>query len=362
MDAGAQPLVSVIVPTRDRPRQLAEAVRSVLGQTYRNVEVIVVNDGGVDVSGELPAHDGPARLVYLAHPANRGVAAARNTAIRASHGQYIAYLDDDDRFYPDHLDTLVSFLEAGSHRVAYTDAHRAHQALRNGVYVTTHRDVPYSVDFDAIEILHGNFVPTPCVVHARSCFEAVGMFDESLKRLEDWDLWIRMSRKFPFAHLRKVTCEFSWRDDGTTMTSTPDRAFAEATKVVLKQHGLIALRRERERSERLLAVARSLKVCCRKEKTVIWGRGGEGRLVRGWLQALGVDAAAFVDGDVAAPGAEVDGLPVVGPDALASGRYPREATAVVVAAPAPAEVERRLEALGWRRDADFVVVSLPASR
>ncbi len=232
------PLVSVIVPTYNRPDQLVSAVRSILAQTYRKVEVIVVNDNGVDVADRLAPLNTENNIKYINHIRNSGLAAARNTGIRASRGKYIAYLDDDDLFYPDHLDTLVRFLEAGDHKVAYTDAYRAHQVNQNGAYVVFQRDVPYSFDFDYDRILETNFVPVLCFVHARSCLDAVGLFDESLKRLEDWDLWIRMSRKFRFAHIKKITCEFSWRVDGTSMSSAQDQEFAAARAQIAGKYGL----------------------------------------------------------------------------------------------------------------------------
>ncbi|MBI4763942.1 MAG: glycosyltransferase, partial [Deltaproteobacteria bacterium] len=232
------PLVSVIVPTYNRPDQLVSAVRSIRAQTYRKVEIIVVNDNGVDVADRLGPLNTDNNIHYIKHSRNRGLAAARNTGIRASRGKYLAYLDDDDLFYPDHLDTLVRFLEADDHQVAYTDAYRAHQVKEKDVYRVFKRDVPYSFDFDYDRILETNFVPVLCFVHARSCLDAVGLFDESLKRLEDWDLWIRMSRKFRFAHIPKITCEFSWRVDGTSMTSAQDQEFAVARSLIANKYGL----------------------------------------------------------------------------------------------------------------------------
>ncbi len=232
------PLVSVIVPTYNRPDQLVLAVKSILAQTYRNVEIVVVNDNGADVANQLAPLNTSNNITYIRHKKNSGLAAARNTGIRASRGRYIAYLDDDDLFYPDHLDTLVRFLEAGNHKVAYTDAYRAHQVKQNGAYVVVNRDVPYSFDFDYERILETNFVPVLCFVHARSCIDTVGFFDESLKRLEDWDLWIRMSRKYRFEHIRKITCEFSWREDGSSMSSARDQEFAVARTYIADKYGL----------------------------------------------------------------------------------------------------------------------------
>ena len=107
--AGA-PKVSVIVPTHNRPDRLEETLRSILAQTLQDAEIIVVNDNGIDVGHVVARCRGGMEIVHLRHNANRGLAAARNTGLRHARGRYIAYLDDDDIFLPDHLQTLADFL------------------------------------------------------------------------------------------------------------------------------------------------------------------------------------------------------------------------------------------------------------
>lgn len=230
------PLVSIIVPTYYRPDSLLEALNSILNQTYQNVEVIVVNDGGEDVEHRISPLNKKQNITYVKLASNRERSAARNVGIQIARGKYIAYLDDDDLFYPDHLETLVHFLEGSDYKVAYTDANRAHQKKENGRYVVVKRDVPYSFDFDYDRILVDNFVPVLCFMHERSCLDEAGCFDEDLTTLEDWDLWIRLSRKFKFAHIPRVTCEFSWREDGTTTTSGKKMDFLRDRKRIYEKY------------------------------------------------------------------------------------------------------------------------------
>jgi glycosyltransferase involved in cell wall biosynthesis len=232
-----RPKITVIVPTYSRPYTLRKAIVSVLNQTYKDYEIVVVNDAGPDVEAVLaPLRGSQNEIVYLRHDSNRGLAAARNTGLRAASGKYVSYLDDDDIFFPDHLERLVTFLEDGKHKVAYSDAYRAIQKNVNGRYVVTSRDIPYSFDFDQDRILIDNFVPILCLMHEKSCVDAIGLFDESLRAHEDWDFLIRLSMHYEIGHVRRVTCEYRWRDDKTTMTSSKRSDFLNTADVIYERY------------------------------------------------------------------------------------------------------------------------------
>ncbi len=230
------PRVSVILPTYNRPEMLIEAVQSVLRQTLADFEILVINDAGQDVLTLLKNLDHSGKIRYLAHEKNHGLAAARNTGLRAARGRYIAYLDDDDIFYAQHLETLVRLAESGRHPVVYSDAHCAQQKKVGGKYVITRRRPAYSNDFDADRILVRNLLPVLCVLHERPCTENTGPFDESLTTHEDWDMWIRMSRYYPFFHLKEVTCEFRSRKDGSSMSSSKHADFLRTAKIIFSKH------------------------------------------------------------------------------------------------------------------------------
>jgi GT2 family glycosyltransferase/radical SAM superfamily enzyme YgiQ (UPF0313 family)/Flp pilus assembly protein TadD/glycosyltransferase involved in cell wall biosynthesis len=215
--ASYPPLVSVIVPTYNRPDMLPDTLQSILAQSYPNIEIVVVNDAGEDV--ERLVKEVAPNAVYICHELNKGLGGARNTGIHQAKGKYIAYLDDDDQFYPEHVETLLNFLEESDFKVAYTDSYRAFQSQESGQYEVIQRELAHGVDFDYDRILVDNFVPVLCFMHEKTCIEESGFFDESLRRHEDWDLWVRMSRRFRFAHIPKVTCEFSCRVDGSGMTT-----------------------------------------------------------------------------------------------------------------------------------------------
>lgn len=251
------PLVSVIVPTRDRPVQLAEAIDSVSRQTLRDLEIIVVNDGGREVTPPPGEAGSSTRLRILPHVACRGVAAARNTGLRAARGRYIAYLDDDDIFYPEHLEVLVHAAESSGHAVAYGLAHKAE--IRRGPDGTTvARSVAYPGGFCFEDLLVHNRVPVLCVVHRRSCINAVGSFDESLATHEDWDFWIRLFGRFQAAYVGRTTCEFRVSATAESLTRQRRENFYRTMGIVHDRyrhltHGRPAIREAQRRSRRGLA-------------------------------------------------------------------------------------------------------------
>ncbi len=151
-------------------------------------------------------------------------------------GKYIAYLDDDDIYYPDHLETLVSFLEHKNYLVAYADSYKATQELRDGNYVTVERSVPFSSDFSRENLLKLNIAPVQCFMHLRSCVDDIGLFDESLKAHEDWDFWIRLSAKYDFYHIKKITSEFRQRTDKSNMTSSQNQDFYKSYMSIIAKH------------------------------------------------------------------------------------------------------------------------------
>ncbi|MBS0168853.1 MAG: glycosyltransferase [Nitrospira sp.] len=237
-----RPLVSVIIPTYNRPDRLRDAIQSVFAQTCQDFEIVVVNDGGQDVTSVIDSFNAGAQLVAIQHTDNRDRAAARNTALRAAKGTYIAYLDDDDRYYPDHLETLLAVLQRGEHKIAYTDAWRIHEKRQGEHYVVTGRDLPHSHDFDPRELLIGNYLPVLTVMHERSCLDQAGYFDESLFVHEDWDLWIRMALHYPFHHIKKATAEFTWRIDGSSTSSSMSDTFRRTMDLIYRKYSPYAER------------------------------------------------------------------------------------------------------------------------
>jgi len=205
----AGPLVSVIVRTKDRPGLLANALKSIAQQTYGNLEIVVVNDGGQNVRDVVNSLASNIPVVYIHHEKSRGRSAAANSGLKAAHGSYLNFLDDDDVFYPNHVDTLVSHLLAKEGKVAYSSVLSVYfNGPPNRPEKRTGEELTFNCDFDPDRLLFENYIPLMSVLFSRDVLSCVESFCDDMVLFEDWDFLVRISRHFTFHHIDKVTAEY----------------------------------------------------------------------------------------------------------------------------------------------------------
>jgi O-antigen biosynthesis protein len=227
------PLVSIIIPTYRRWDFLFEAVKSVFHQTYKNWEIIIVNDGGASPEGGMIDFINDPKVHYIEHQNNMGIASARNSGISKSSGDFIVYLDDDDIFYPNHLEVLINEMVKNNWAVAYTDSYKGSYVGSRENYKLIKKEVRYSHSFDMKKLWKANFIPTLCICHRRDCLALTGGFDPSLKVLEDWHMWLKMSIHYTFHHIPQTTAEYRVRIDqtNTTQITTEDIWMESSLKI-----------------------------------------------------------------------------------------------------------------------------------
>jgi glycosyltransferase involved in cell wall biosynthesis len=192
--------VSVVIPTCNRAELLGTAIRSVLTQTFQDFEIVIVDDGSSDATRELVESFDDPRIRYIRHPAARGGAAARNTGIAQSRAEYVAFLDDDDEWYPDKLARQMEVMRRGEPEVAavycgYLIVERASGQVRGRMTPAAKGDL-------ADALLASNPIGgTSCMLVRKDRLERAGCFDENLPSFQDRDLWIRLSRQCRFDYV-----------------------------------------------------------------------------------------------------------------------------------------------------------------
>ena len=203
------PLVSVLLPTYNRRHYLPQALASALRQTYRNLEVFVVNDGGEDVADVVRSFNDP-RVVFIDRRDNRGKPYSLNEALGRARGKYVAYLDDDDVYYQHHVKTLVDALEGDTDcQVAYTDLYKTYCHVRpSGGREVLSKHIEISRDFDRFLMLYFNHVLHVSLMHRRDVLDRTGLYNEDLNILIDWDMTRRLAFFSDFHHVPTVTGEF----------------------------------------------------------------------------------------------------------------------------------------------------------
>ncbi len=232
IEVQAEPLpLSVIVRTKDRPALLQEAIDSIRATGYP-AQIVVVNDGGV------PPEVRDARIVN--HHQSTGRSEAMNSGVRAAKSSFIAFLDDDDLYYPEHLATLSAATRASTHAGWYTEAVSAFVHFgASGRYETHSRMRIFGQDFDGPQLLLDNYIPLPTLLVPRQTFLDLGGFDPAFDLFEDWDFLIRLAQRGSLAHVPRITCEIRHIEGAGSITlESPEGSerFRAAKLQIWKKH------------------------------------------------------------------------------------------------------------------------------
>ena len=220
-----RPRVSVVMPVRNRPVQVVDAVESLIAQTYPDWELLVVDDGSTDetpdVLRSLAGRDARVRVLV---GEQHGVSGARNVGLDSASGDLVAFLDSDNRWAPDFLEVMLGAMRMRGSRFAYSGI----RGDQDGD--TWFRGAEGGLD----EIMHGNFIDLNAIVVTRALLDEAGHFDESQRRMVDWDLVIRLSQfeEPAFVPFIGVLYDDS-RDGHARVTTTELRSWRE---VILAKH------------------------------------------------------------------------------------------------------------------------------
>jgi len=233
------PKISVIVRTYNRPDLLREALLSLKNQTFKDFETIVINDGGAKEALEVAKEVNPPNLRYYYAP-HKGPASALNRGLEMARGKYIAFLDDDDVFYPEHLELLLSRLERENQpALCYPNAKIAYYDEKGNLKKS---EVYRKEKIELWELVRKDLIIAMMVLVSRECFEQEGLFiEELITTAHDWEMWIRLRKKYPFFHLDQLTCEYRERIKLDRCTQKPPFDIYYYSNLMLYMHKVIKL-------------------------------------------------------------------------------------------------------------------------
>jgi glycosyltransferase involved in cell wall biosynthesis len=223
-------LVSVIIPTYNRGWILKEAIDSVLSQDFDDFELIVVDDGSTDNTQDIL--DGYARDIIVLRQDNRGVSAARNAGIAFASGQFIAFLDSDDLWLPGKLSIQIDFFNSNPDvLICQTEE----MWIRNGKRVNPkkrHKKLSGMIFKHSLPLC---IVSPSAVMLKKSLLDKTGVFDESLPACEDYDLWLRISCKYPvFLIDTPLIIKRGGHEDQLSKTPKLDKHRIQALKKIIE--------------------------------------------------------------------------------------------------------------------------------
>lgn len=229
-------LVSVIIPTHNRPALLPRAVRSVLAQTFQDFEIIIVDDGTESVTPVLKKFD-DTRIRYIKNEGRHGGGAARNRGIKEARGEFVAFLDDDDEWLPEKLERQIQVLKEHPEAVASFSGVRA--LKEDGTFLYEHGIGRFGIVHPLEETLARPFIWTSALVVRRGTL-LEELFDESLPKNQEWDLEIRLLTRGSFAAIPDVLVVLHVLGDDAHLGGAKNVGnIARATSALIAKHSAL---------------------------------------------------------------------------------------------------------------------------
>jgi len=206
MNIQKEPLISVVMPTYNHVNFVGDAVRSVLSQTYSNLELVIIDNYSTDGTEELIKGFNDDRIKYYKFSNNGVIAKSRNKGIKEARGEYIAFIDSDDKWVPNKLvfqkDCFEEKPEIGLLCCDFK-IDGLEKRYKDQLMIGARKDIAGTYS----DLLNFNFVICSSVFAKKNILDEAGIFDESeeLLSVEDWDLWLRISRKHSIKHFSSLT-------------------------------------------------------------------------------------------------------------------------------------------------------------
>jgi len=206
------PKVSVIIPTHNRAESLRSAITSVLNQTFQDFEIIIIDDASKDHTREVITNFNDTRIKAIHNQGSKGAAGSRNIGIMNASHEYIAFLDDDDEWLPEKLKIQTCLLDNSPPEVGgiYTYSFIKEKASGRVLSIWNYEIKEFSKE---------NVITTSSVLLRRECFEKCGLFDENMPTSSDYDMWIRISKKYSFNIINNTLVNYYIHENSLTFNN-----------------------------------------------------------------------------------------------------------------------------------------------
>ena len=232
----AAPRIAIIVRTKDRPQMLTRCLQSLAEQKRPPDEVIIVNDGGVAID-HIVSEFSDLNIHFIHNTTNQGRSRAGNQGVQATACDVIGFLDDDDRFLPEHLQRAEKAMLHFDAQVVYSGCRLLKRDMLGDKIILQEKAIgQFNDPYDAERLRYENYIPLINLLITRALWLEVGGFDDSFEVFEDWDALLRLSLHTSFYHVNRITTEYAvWGINQITQRMKQQR-WREAYRQVLKKH------------------------------------------------------------------------------------------------------------------------------
>ncbi len=228
-----EPLVSVIIPTYNRKNTILASVNSVLNQTYKNIELIVVDDCSTDDTEKTVKSIDDSRIKYIKLEKNSGACVARNKGIEVSQGQFIAFNDSDDLWLPEKINRQIDFLNKKNADIVLCKMEcrtPENKFIHNFPNIKLDKKISYK------ELLKYNSASTQTIFGKADCFKEI-FFDATMPRLQDWDEVLHLSQKFKVFYQNEILVHTFFQKD--SISTHPEKGVFAMEKLLEKHKDAI---------------------------------------------------------------------------------------------------------------------------
>lgn len=220
-------MISVIIPSYNRGYIIKRSLESILNQTYKNIEVLVIDDNSNDNTYEVVNSIKDSRIRYIKLNENNGACYARNYGVRLAKGEYIAFQDSDDIWYENKLEKQLEYLDKNKLDIVSCKMY-IHQDKKNNIVF------PRSININKKSIYFENFISTQLLLGKKECF-IKDPFNTQLPRFQDWELAIRLVDKYNIGILNEILCEAYIQEN--SISRNPQKAI-EALEIIKYNHSV----------------------------------------------------------------------------------------------------------------------------